>query len=69
MDKKMIEKLLQTQNENDFFDIIDVELAEKIAENITLWDKKVVEHCLKLTGMTYEELKKEMYIDELEYYD
>jgi hypothetical protein len=77
MSEETIKILLSTGTEEDFFEtltdetglLLKEQLSGKVIENVDLWDKKVVEHCLKLTGISYEKLKKEMYIDELEYYD
>lgn len=71
MNDKLIEKLLKSTTEEEFFKILvnDLSLNEEQEENIDLWDKRVVEHCMKLTNLSYEELKKEMEIDELEYYN
>lgn len=77
MTEESIKKLLETKTETEFFEVLEddtgILLKEAIdydvIENVDLWDKEVVKHCLNLTGMTYEELKKEMYIDELESYD
>lgn len=66
MSEETIKILLSTGTEEDFFEtltdetglLLKEQLSGKVIENVDLWDKKVVEHCLK-----------QMYIDELEYYD
>lgn len=68
MSNELIEKLLKAETEEQFFEILDNDesLNEEQDENIDLWDKSVVEHCMKLTNLSYEELKNEMMIDEIE---
>ena len=68
MSNELIEKLLKAETEGEFFEILDNDesLNEEQDENIDLWDKRVVEHCMKLTNLSYEELKNAMMIDEIE---
>jgi len=74
MSSELIKKLLDTKTEEDFFEtltddtgtFISEALNEEIIDNIDLWDKRVVKHCMKLTGLSYDKLKETMMIDELE---
>ena len=74
MNNRTIEKLLMTKTADEFFEtisddtgiLIDETLTEDIIENIDMWDKKVLEHCLNLTGFSYEQLKEQIEIDELD---
>lgn len=74
MNNELIKKLLNTNSEEDFFEtltddtgtFIGEALNEEIIDNIDLWDKRVVKHYMKLTGLSYDKLKETMMIDELE---
>lgn len=68
MNSELIKKLLDTKTEKEFFEMLDNDetLNEEQDENIDLWDKRVVKHCMKLTGLSYDKLRETMMIDELE---
>lgn len=58
MNEEMVKRLLETKNKDEIIDIL--EEKEKLLENLDLWDGRVINHVLKITNMTYEELKEEV---------
>ena len=57
MNKKLVEKLLNTKNEDDFFKLL---MSQNIEYDIhkELWDERVIEHFMRLLNLTREEFEQ-----------
>ena len=58
MSNELVEKLLETTNEDNFLAIL-AEQEEDYEFNRELWDERVIDHFLKIFGITKEEFEKQ----------
>ena len=58
MNKELVEKLLKTKTKEDFLEILTSQ-DEEYELHKNLWDKKVIQHFLKLFDMTKEDFDKQ----------
>ena len=58
MNKELVKKLLNTKNKEDFLKILTSQ-DEEYELHQDLWDKKVIQHFLKLFDMTKKDFDKQ----------
>lgn len=60
MNEKLVKKLLNTKNEDDFCKVL---ISQKVEYDMhrELWDERVIEHFMKIFNVTREEFEHSFY--------
>ena len=60
MNEELVEKLLNTKNEDDFCKVL---ISQKVEYDMhrELWDERVIEHFIKIFNVTREEFEKKFF--------